>query len=317
MAFTYGFYNALIDENGKLDRAYDARQMSEIFDGIINDGVYMSVGTQFRVVATDSMTVNVGIGRAWFNNTWSLNDAIMPLTLEPAEVLQPRIDTVVIDVNHMESERKNEIKIIKGTPSSNPVAPTLAYSDVWNQHPLAEIYVGPNVTSIYQANITNRVGSSLCPFVTGIIETINTDELVVQWKDQWDRYFENAQNNWITQTGAWSLQWNTWFENERVNITTEMANWRDNRQNTWDQWFADLQAMLEPDVAANMAAEILSLKSRVTKLEEFQLNLSTDFSILSEVTDSAGGLVLDNLGNPVNGRILFVIKETSDRDIIG
>lgn len=42
--FTYGFYNS----NDK-DRVYDAKDFSEIFNGIINDGVFMSVGDKFNV----------------------------------------------------------------------------------------------------------------------------------------------------------------------------------------------------------------------------------------------------------------------------
>ena len=39
MTVSYGFYNSL---NG--DRKYNARHMSMIFDGIIRDGVFMSIG---------------------------------------------------------------------------------------------------------------------------------------------------------------------------------------------------------------------------------------------------------------------------------
>ena len=39
MSVTYGFYNSI-----KGDRKYNALEMSSIFDGIIVDGVYMSIG---------------------------------------------------------------------------------------------------------------------------------------------------------------------------------------------------------------------------------------------------------------------------------
>ena len=44
MALTSGFYNSI---NG--DRTYNAEQMSSIFDGIINDGVFASIGKVFQV----------------------------------------------------------------------------------------------------------------------------------------------------------------------------------------------------------------------------------------------------------------------------
>ena len=44
MSVTYGFYNSI---NG--DRKYNALEMSSIFDGIIVDGVYMSIGDALNV----------------------------------------------------------------------------------------------------------------------------------------------------------------------------------------------------------------------------------------------------------------------------
>ena len=45
MSVTYGFYNSI---NG--DRKYNALEMSSIFDGIIVDGVYMSIGVEREIV---------------------------------------------------------------------------------------------------------------------------------------------------------------------------------------------------------------------------------------------------------------------------
>lgn len=123
MAVTYGFYNS---SNG--DRKYNAIQMSSIFDGLIKDGIFMSIGTSMMVVATgEGMMLNVGIGRAWFDHTWTLNDAPLPLTPDQSEILMNRIDMVVLDVDQREAVRANDIIIVKGTPSSNPVAPSLIF----------------------------------------------------------------------------------------------------------------------------------------------------------------------------------------------
>ena len=89
MSVTYGFYNSK-----NHDRRYDAIQMSSIFDGIIRDGVLQHFGTAMMVKESEGMMVNVGIGRAWFNHTWTLNDALLPLTLPLSEVILNRIDAV-------------------------------------------------------------------------------------------------------------------------------------------------------------------------------------------------------------------------------
>ena len=125
MSVTYGFYNSLYG-----DRKYDATQLSSLFDGIIIDGVFASIGTCFVTKADVGLNVNVGIGKAWFNRTWTLNDSILPMEAPISEVLIDRIDALVIEVDTSEAVRANSIKFVLGTPSSQPVRPTLAMDEI-------------------------------------------------------------------------------------------------------------------------------------------------------------------------------------------
>ena len=59
MAFTYGFFNSL---NG--DRKYTAEQLSSIFDGLITDGVFDSIGDILATVPGSGMQVIVKSGKA-------------------------------------------------------------------------------------------------------------------------------------------------------------------------------------------------------------------------------------------------------------
>ena len=123
MAVSYGFYNAL-----EHDRLYDAIQMSSIFDGIIQDGVFSTIGDALLVTAPeDGLYVNVGPGRAWFNHTWTYNDTLYPIEAEEAEVVLDRIDAVILEVNAGPDVRRNSIYFLKGTPSSNPQKPVLTH----------------------------------------------------------------------------------------------------------------------------------------------------------------------------------------------
>jgi len=160
MTVTYGFYDSLAG-----DRKYSAGQMSRMLDGIILDGVFQSFGGGLAVSANTGMTVNVASGRAWFNNTWTHNDATIVLTVDPSESVLNRIDTVVVEVNTDLAYRANTIKIVKGTPGSSPVAPTLASTSTLHQYALANIYVGAGVTSIISGNITNKIGAGGASFV--------------------------------------------------------------------------------------------------------------------------------------------------------
>jgi hypothetical protein len=187
MSLTYGFYDS---KDG--DRKYNATQLSSIFDGIIADGVFANYGNHMLVSPASGMTVKVASGRAWCKHTWTLNDTDYPLTVETAEVVLTRIDTVVLEVDASIENRMNRLLIVKGTPASSPVAPTLTDTDDVKQYPLADITVGPNVTEITSANIKNRIGTDT-PWVTGIIDHVTTTELITQWQAQFDTIFEQMK----------------------------------------------------------------------------------------------------------------------------
>ena len=207
MSFTFGFYNSL---NG--DRKYNATQMAKIFDGIINDGILMSVGSNFVVTASSGMNVNVGTGRAWFNHTWSLNDTILVLTVDAAEIVLNRIDTVVLEIDARSGSRANSIKIIKGKPASSPVPATLSNADELHQYPLAYIYVASGVTEIITANITNKVGTADTPFATGVMATVTIDAFIAQWQSEWDVWTDEQTNDFLI-----------WFDEMKDQLTTDAA----------------------------------------------------------------------------------------------
>lgn len=332
MSVTYGFYNSK-----NKDRRYDAIQMSSIFDGIIRDGILQHVGTAMMVKESTGMMVNVGIGRAWFNHTWTLNDALLPLTVPQSEVILNRIDAVILEVDSRESVRANTIKIVKGTPATNPVKPSMIKTNDRWQYPLAYIRVNSGVTSIRQANITNTVGTSECPFVTAPLEKMSIDALVAQWKDQWDAFYEKETSDMQETNAYWKQLWATWFNEYTNNNTSEMAAWRENAQALFDEWFQQLKDTLSENVAANLANQILELQERTTILEEIVEGIRTEFTVYNKLYDNgyenhdklpdssdgtiidsdidpivaraySSSLILDSNGQPIDGRVIFCIR---------
>lgn len=188
MAFSYGFYNSL---NG--DRKYDSEDLSRMFDGIIYDGVIGAVGDTFAVKAGTGNTVNVSSGRAWFNHTWSYNDAPMPISCGSAAVLLDRYDAIVLEVNAASDVRKNSIKVVTGTEASNPAKPTMENTEFVHQYPLAYILRKAGESAISQGNIENMVGTSECPLCTGVLKTMTMDQILAQWDAQFNTWFESAK----------------------------------------------------------------------------------------------------------------------------
>ena len=193
MALTYGFYNS---RNG--DRKYNAMTMSAIFDGIINDGVFQSIGTCFKPVPSTGLSVNVGIGRAWFDHTWTYNDSPMNLTFTQSDMINARIDAIVLEVNAEDSVRANSLKVIIGTPAASPQKPKLTNTATVNQYPIAYVTIPANATSIIDDNIEYVVGQSPCPFVTGILKTVDVSDLITQWKSQFQTWMNDEKEDFDT-----------------------------------------------------------------------------------------------------------------------
>lgn len=189
MAFSYGFYNSL---NG--DRKYDSEDLSRMFDGIIYDGVIGAVGDTFAVKAGTGNTVNVSSGRAWFNHTWTYNDAPMPISCGSAAVLLDRYDAIVLEVNAASDVRKNSIKVVTGTEASKPVKPTMESTEFVHQYPLAYILRKAGSSSISQSQIENAVGTEACPICTGVLKSLNVEQMMAQWEAQFDEWFQSAKD---------------------------------------------------------------------------------------------------------------------------
>lgn len=189
MAVTYGFYNSL-----NKDRVYNAEQISSIFDGVITDGVFASIGDTLATVPGTGMQVVVKTGKCWFNGTWTINDSLLPLDIEVADVSLSRIDAVVVEVNATVAVRKNSIKIIKGAASANPTNPVMKSGESVYQYPIAYVRVDAGVTSITADKISINVGRGTCPFITSILQQTNIGELFNQWEAEFETWFTNIQN---------------------------------------------------------------------------------------------------------------------------
>lgn len=225
MSVKSGFFNGV-----NHDRKYNATQLATLFDGIIRDGVLQHVGKTLMVREAKDMRVNVDTGKAWFNSTWTHNDTLLPLTISPSELLLDRIDAVILDIDKRESVRNNDIVVVKGIPSSTPQKPELIKTkDHW-QYPLAYIHVKAEIQEIKQADITNCIGTSECPFVTAPLEKMDVDDLIAKWASQWEVFYNKETSDIKRTEEAWKQQWNELYnslkdklsENAEINLKLEI-----------------------------------------------------------------------------------------------
>lgn len=282
MAFTYGFYNSV-----NHDRKYDAVQMGQIFDGIITDGIYATYLKAMVVKASSNASeVIVQPGRAWFNHTWSYNDADYPVAAPEPEVVLDRIDTLVLDVNSEDAVRNNQFLWVQGTPTSQtPVPPTLIHTATHNQYPLCDVYRQAGTTMIYAADITNRVGTSDCPFVTGVLESINIDDLLAQWDDEfhaWENATKASFEGWmLNQQSVYTAWWNA--------LKTQMAG----DVADVEAWVQTIKDIIDEETATHLQLEIDEINSMLPSGSHITVT-TTDTELYSRavtITDEDNNIV--------------------------
>lgn len=286
-----GFYNSMGD------RKYDAMQMSRLFDGIINDGVFASIGECLVVKAGSGTTVNVGAGKCWFNHTWTENDTLLPVDCGEAEVLLDRIDAIVVEVNSNESIRDNFIKVVKGKAASEPDKPVMSKSDGVYQHALCYIYRAAGSTEITQSSITNVVGTEETPFITGLLEVVSIDELLGQWQAELDEFVSSEKARARTEIDSFidtnETDFEEWYSQMKTlmnDAVSEVDTWTVNQKNTILAWFEGIKGILSEDAAANFQIQLDESEVRnilMNGLPDGTKTFSDDGTVITTV-DSAG-----------------------------
>ena len=303
MALTSGFYNS---QGG--DRRYDAIQMSQLFDGLIQDGVFQSVGEALLVKSLGGLDVAVSTGRAWFDHTWTYVDAAYPIELTPAPIILNRIDAVVLEVNHDPAVRQNSLKVVEGSTATTPVKPTLTKTGTINQYPLAYIMRREGTSSVAQADITNAVGTSECPFVIGVVKSLTTDQLVSQWTNQWNNYFNAQTAAGQNAMNQWTAQFNNWFTTSTNSFEGEMTDFTTDSQNEFNLWFNNIKDALGDDAAAAIMLELQNFETRIATVEQTNADTNAAMTILNDtnVTSNTNRKIWVQSGEPtaaVNGDI--------------
>ena len=182
MAIKYGFFNSI---GG--DRKYNADDIGKYLMGIISSGVYADASTSLQVLANDGMDVEVQPGRAMLHYHYMENDSPLVLTLDRGGT-QDRVDAIVarLDLNN----RLCEIVVKKGTEAAKPAAPAMERTDTIKEYMLASVYITKLSASITQLNITDtRADNTVCGWVTGVIEQVDTSTLFAQWQAAYEEAY--------------------------------------------------------------------------------------------------------------------------------
>ena len=164
MAFTSGFFNSV---NG--DRTYDALQMSQIFDGLIKDGIIKNWLDGFKVSfqIPSAHSVVIGTGRAWFDHVWVNNDTPRLVSLSNPSTTYSRYDVIALKID--QTGRMAGIQVFEGVPSAVPAVPTVTSTATLKYYPLANVRrrVGATVLS---SDIVDRRGVEPTNWAAALLE---------------------------------------------------------------------------------------------------------------------------------------------------
>ena len=209
-----GFFNSI---NG--DRLYDADQMSKIFEGLITDGVYESVGNKLAVQPNNGMTIQIATGRGWFNKRWVENTTPYTITLEQSDVVLNRYAAICIRVDNSDAGRTAQPYVKYSDYASAPIKPTMTRSETVNEYCLAYVYIKAGATTITASDIEDSRGNNtVCGWVTGLIEQLSTATLFAQWENIFNNWFNNLQD--LINSNTETMLVNALPKNAIVTLTT-------------------------------------------------------------------------------------------------
>ena len=193
------------------DRKYNADSLERWLKKFFTSGVFQG---DLQVLASSGMTIAVQPGYCNLAGKVGLFENTTNITLNAANSVYPRIDTIIIERNDV--DREISLKVVQGNYTGDtplPTAPIWSESDGIYQLVLAQIYIDAGASAVTQANITDtREDTSLCGYITGTVEEIDFSQITAQF----EAYFAEFQEENLEA-------FETWFNEMKDQLSTDAA----------------------------------------------------------------------------------------------
>lgn len=208
-----GFFDSI-----NRDRLYSSEEMNRPYKRIITNGVFATPkgnpSTDLQVVsANNEMNIIVKKGEGLFGDKWFENPADIAITVPLNTSTVPRKDSVLVRIDKRISARKGYIAYKVGTPNSIPEPPTLNSDKNIIEYRIANIYVTPETVLISQDTITDLRGSSECPWVTSLINQVDTSVLYDQWQTAYQNYYDKSTSDFEEYEELRQAEFSQFLEN--------------------------------------------------------------------------------------------------------
>lgn len=222
------------------DRAISSQPLRKLIRDLFTTGVMPNPSTNLQVSAgTDGMTVQVSAGFAVVDGGLCQEEETRTLEVTAADDTYDRIDTVVVRWNENVDTRTADLYIISGTPSANPVRPTLQRDNSIYEIGLADVFITRRVATITNDKITDtRYESERCGIISSVSE-------------------------WDTTTIYQQVQ-------------ADLAAFKSTEQAEFLAWFETIQDILDENVAAHLQSEIDDVNERLDNLSTDAVDINFD-----------------------------------------
>lgn len=246
-----------------LDNTYYTAEAEQLYNSNRTNGVF-SRDNEFVTTFKSAMTVTVSKGRAWLH-TGDMKGFVfgsfepVDLTLDIGDSVLNRIDRILIRYDIIANT--TSLKVLKGTPASNPVPPAIVRNDTtYYDLCIAEVRVNAGTIILNQGMISDkRLDETVCGVVKDGIESIPTQAL----QNQWQSWFNN-----ITTKGE--NDWNNWYSLNTQLFGSQFTNWFNSQTGTWtnqfNNWFQNLKNQLDSNQAANLQNQIDKTNSQLSDI---------------------------------------------------
>lgn len=148
--------------------------------GADNNANVSAVQGEMAITVSDGtgwMSNSNSDGVVWWNDNEAVNGSKLQLSVDPADSTLNRIDRVIVEWKTTNYVDYPEIKILKGTASSNASAPALTNNSTVRQISLARISIPAGTISLTNSLITDeRLDTSVCGLVT---EKVSVDTSMI------------------------------------------------------------------------------------------------------------------------------------------
>lgn len=245
------------------DRKYGASDFGKFLNGLICDGVFLTIYDQFKVTPDPENATGVEVhpGKAWFNGTWLELTSIYNIDCGESSQNGDRNDSIVIAINTTDSNysyngvvlpaRDTTIVCINGLASI--VAGNHEISLGVYLYPLADIYREQSSSIITSTDIRIRVGDAACPYVeTLLTPSSDATDFTAMWRGQLDDLIDNMEWEWRNIKDTYDSDWETYFEAKQEEIDSLISR----EEAKIESWFNGIQNSLGEDEAVNLQSQI-------------------------------------------------------------